>query len=214
MAGGAPRRADRETDVPLSSSWKHSVARARVRAVRLRATAERRLPVLTEVATRMVTANPFDTGTRVAAQAFLTAIPMLFVVAAFAPAGFREQLMHSLRSFFGLSGGSQEQLKAVLSDPHTDEVRETTGAVGTVMALLSATSFSRAVARACERAWRLPRGPVRLTAWRWGAWLVLLLVVLLFMGKVRDGLGAGTWLGVPLGFVFGVGVWWWTQHLL
>lgn len=200
--------------MPLPTRWREAAAGGRARFEGLRATAERRLPVLTELTARLLSANLLESGTRVASQAFLTAVPLLFVVAAFAPQGFRQELMGSLRSFFGLSGSSDEQLKAVLTNEHGSDLRETTGIVGILMALVSATSFSRAVARVCERAWQLPRGRARVTVWRWAAWLVMLVGALLVLGSVRNGLGAGVWLGVPLGFLLGVGVWWWTQHLL
>lgn len=186
----------------------------KLRLARLRTGAEQRFPVLTELTSRLLSANLLDAGTRLAAQAFLAAVPLLFAFAAFAPHGVRDQLSESLRAMFGFTGESDEQLQQVLNGSSSDELRETTGAVGAVVALVSATSFSRAMARVCERAWRLPRAKTRIAAWRWVAWLLVLLVVLVLQGPIRDGFGAGALVGVILTFLLATGVWLWTQHLL
>ncbi|MFH8724741.1 YhjD/YihY/BrkB family envelope integrity protein [Streptomyces termitum] len=185
---------------------------SRVRSIR--SGAERRFPVLAGLTERLVDGNLLDAGTRLAAQAFLASVPLLFAFAAFAPAAVRDQLRDSLRSMFGLTGASAAELQRVLGGGAPDEVRETTGAVGAFIALVSATSFSRAMARVCERAWGLPRARTRIAAWRWAAWLLFLLLVVFLQAPIRDGFGAGAWLGVPLFFVLATGVWLWTQHLL
>ncbi|MFJ3671551.1 YhjD/YihY/BrkB family envelope integrity protein [Streptomyces sp. NPDC090106] len=184
------------------------------RARRLRDTAEQRFPVLTELTERLLSANLLDAGTRLAAQAFLAAVPLLFAFAAFAPQTVREQILSSLNAIFGLDGEASDQVRQVLKDPAAKTLRETSGAIGVVIALVSATSFSRAMARVCERAWKLPKAGTRIAAWRWIVWLLALLVVLLFQAPIRDGFGAGLWLGTPLLFLVGTGVWLWTQHLL
>ncbi|WP_242427140.1 MULTISPECIES: YhjD/YihY/BrkB family envelope integrity protein [unclassified Streptomyces] len=176
--------------------------------------AERRFPVLTELVGRLASGNLLDAGTRLAAQAFLAAVPLLFAVAAFAPHGVRDQLLASLRAIFGLSGPSDQELQRVLDSTAGGTLRDTSGAVGVVLALVSATSFSRAMARVCERAWQLPKSKTRIAAWRWLVWLLALLMVVLLQGPVRDGFGAGGWVGFPLYFLVSAGVWLWTQHLL
>ncbi|MFH9728240.1 YhjD/YihY/BrkB family envelope integrity protein [Streptomyces sp. NPDC017254] len=181
---------------------------------RLRSSAEERLPVLSEVANRLLSGNLLDGGTRLAAQAFLAAVPLLFAVAAFAPQSVREQLRDSLRAMFGLSGRSDVELQQVLGHSGDAELRETTGAVGLVVALASATSFSRAMARVCERAWALPKSRTRVAVWRWLVWLLVLMIAVLLQGPLRDGFGAGLWVGVPVFFLVSTGIWMWTQHLL
>ncbi|MGW5779409.1 YhjD/YihY/BrkB family envelope integrity protein [Streptomyces sp. NPDC003863] len=180
----------------------------------IRTGAERRFPVLTELTGRLVSGNLLDGATRLAAQAFLAAVPLLFALAAFAPSAVRDQMRESLRAVFGLTGPADDQLRQVLDGSAPESVRETTGIVGGVVALVSATSFSRAMARVCERAWGLPKAGTRIAAWRWLVWLLALVVVLLLQAPVRNGFGAGTWLGVPLYFLVTTGVWLWTQHLL
>lgn len=185
----------------------------RADTVRLRAAAERRFPVITALTARLIAVNVLDAATRLAAQIFLTAVPLLFVVAAFAPRGVRDQLIDSARDVFGLTGASEQQLRQVHGS-NDEELQQTTGAIGVVVTLLSATATSRAVARICERAWRLPKSSARVAVWRWFAWIVAWLGVLVVQGPLRDGFGAGLWLGAPLIFLADVPLWWWTQRLL
>ncbi|MGW4198139.1 YhjD/YihY/BrkB family envelope integrity protein [Streptomyces sp. NPDC005004] len=186
----------------------------KARLAGLRAEAERRFPVVTALTGRLLSANLLDAATRLAAQAFLAAVPLLFAFAAFAPEGMREQLQDSLRAVFGLTGGSSQQLDRVLNESTDPESRETTGIIGLVITLASATSFSRAMERVCERAWGLPRAGTRIAAWRWVVWLLVLVLVLLFQAPVRDGFGVGLWLGTPLLFLVATCLWLWTQRLL
>ncbi|MEW2294668.1 YhjD/YihY/BrkB family envelope integrity protein [Streptomyces sp. NPDC006743] len=184
------------------------------RWTRLRALVERRSPFVDELAARLLSVNALDAGTRLAAQAFLASVPLLFAFAAFAPQSVRDELLRSLRAMFGLTGQSDEELQKVLADPDGKSLRQTTGVVGLLIALLSATSFSRAMARVCERAWRLPRSRTRVAAWRWVVWLLALVGAVLLQGPIRDGFGVGLWLGTPLFFLVSTGLWLWTQHLL
>ncbi|MFI0806923.1 YhjD/YihY/BrkB family envelope integrity protein [Streptomyces echinatus] len=180
----------------------------------LRAGAERRFPVLAELAARLLSANLLDAATRLAAQAFLACVPLLFAIAAFAPRGVRDQLSDSLRSLFGLTGPAEQQVQQVLTPSADGSLKDTTGIIGLAIVLISATSFSRAMSRVCERAWRLPKAGARIAAWRWVVWLLALVLIVLVQGPVREGFGVGLWLGTPLVFLVGVGVWLWTQHLL
>ncbi|MER6387094.1 YhjD/YihY/BrkB family envelope integrity protein [Streptomyces sp. NPDC059382] len=187
-------------------SWKERLRDLRVRT-------EERFPVVTELTGRLLSTNLLDGATRLASQAFLASVPLLFAVAAFAPQGVRDQLRESLRTVFGLTGQADEQLQQVLGSSTGKSLRETTGTIGLLMALISATSFSRAMARVCERAWQLPKSRTRIAVWRWFAWLLALLLVVFMEGPIREGFGAGLWVGIPLSFLLGVGVWLWTQHL-
>ncbi|MEU6769892.1 YhjD/YihY/BrkB family envelope integrity protein [Streptomyces sp. NPDC046759] len=169
--------------------------------------------MLTHFADRIVSVNVFDSGTRLAAQCFLTAVPLLFVFAAYAPPAVRHQLIDSVTTVFGLTGPARSELEQVFR-PTSGELQQTTGVVGGLMVLLSATAVSRALQRLCRRAWEIPRSGTRIAPWRWLAWLVLWLAALLLQGPLHQGFGAGAWLGVPLVFVSEVVLWWWTQHLL
>ncbi|MFD0401938.1 YhjD/YihY/BrkB family envelope integrity protein [Kitasatospora sp. NPDC059811] len=195
-----------------ASRWGERLARGRGRWERARAEAERRFPVITELTARLLSPGLLDAATRMASQIFLTSVPLLFAVAAFAPADVRDQLVASLRALFGVSGASDQELRQALYG--NGDLRGTTGIIGVLMALLSGTSCSRAVARVCEHAWRLPKAGTRAAAWRWLLWIVAWLTVLVFQGSLRDGFGVGFWLGLPLTFATSFVVWWWTTHLL
>jgi membrane protein len=188
----------------------------RSRLSRLRNRAETRFPVITHLLSHLISVNVLDSATRLAAQTFLTAVPLLFVVASIAPPSLRDQFVRSVHDAFGLSGSADAELNKVLqgTTKPSDELRQTTGVVGGLMVLISATACSRAMQRLCERAWSLPGANARVAAWRWLAWLATWLVMFAIQGSLRNGFGVGLWLGVPLLLVAEVGIWWWTQHLL
>ncbi|MET8289012.1 YhjD/YihY/BrkB family envelope integrity protein [Streptomyces sp. NPDC048448] len=183
------------------------------RLLRLRQAAETRFPVIIRVTSHLIAVNLLDSATRLAAQAFLTAVPLLFMVAAFAPQSVREQILASLEDVLGINGVADQQLKKVF-DADPGSLRQSTGVVSGLMVLISATACSRAMQRLCQRAWRKPSAGTRIAAWRWPVWIAAWLAMLILQGPLRDGFGVGFWLGLPLLLVTEVGVWWWTQHLL
>jgi membrane protein len=172
-----------------------------------------RLPFITSLTRQMVDVSLLDSSTRLAAQAFLTAIPVFIAVAAFAPPSVRDQLIDSATYALGLSGASLDQVQMAFGTTD-DPTRETSGTVGVLVTLVSATACSRALQRVCERSWHLPPAGLRLIAWRWVVWLLVWLAALVVQGLVRDGFGAGAWLGLPLSCASSILLWWWTQHLL
>ncbi|SMF18377.1 YhjD/YihY/BrkB family envelope integrity protein [Streptomyces sp. Amel2xC10] len=187
---------------------------ALTRLMRLRARAEARVPLITHLMSHVLSVNVLDSATRLAAQTFLTAVPLLFVVASIAPHDLRERFVDSVRDVFGLTGSADAQLRQAFLGDESGEFLQTTGVVSGLLVLISATACSRAMQRLCERAWRLPGAAARVAAWRWLAWLAAWLVMIGFQGVLRNGFGLGLWLGLPLLLIAEVGLWWWTQHLL
>ncbi|MEU1916759.1 ribonuclease BN [Streptomyces massasporeus] len=161
---------------------------------------------------RLSTLNIVEGSVRLAAQAFLTALPLLMTVAAFAPDWMQDLLADSLRAVLGMSGDTLDELRRVFSA--TGTTRNTAGAVSAVVTLLSATAFSRALQAVCERCWHLPRAPLRTAVWRWLLWLVVWLACLLLQAPVRNAFGAGAVPGVLLSVLSATLLWWWSQHLL
>ncbi|MEV6795753.1 YhjD/YihY/BrkB family envelope integrity protein [Streptomyces sp. NPDC051320] len=173
----------------------------------------RRTPLAGRVAGQLAAVNIFDSATRLAAQAFLSAVPVLFVIGAFAPQYVRDQLVSSLHAVMGLNDSSLDEVQRVLS-AEDGETKDASGIVGALVTVLSATACSRALQRVCERSWHVPAAGLRLIAWRWVVWLVVWLVALLAQGAVHTGPFAGPWVGVPLSLVVSLLLWWWTQWLL
>ncbi|CAM5360740.1 hypothetical protein SAVIM40S_00224 [Streptomyces avidinii] len=194
--------------------WRGRSREVAASAKRLQERAETRFPVITNVTERMVVVNIFDSATRLAAQCFLTAVPLFFVIASFAPATVRDQMVSSVRTMFGLTGQADAQLEDVFDGSGEDDVRNAVGVVGAVIVLLSATAVSRAMQRLCRRAWQVPRAGTRIAIWRWFVWIAAWMGLLIVQGPVREGFGLGLWLGIPLTLLFQTGAWWWSQHLL
>ncbi|MEV6580024.1 YhjD/YihY/BrkB family envelope integrity protein [Streptomyces sp. NPDC051582] len=203
----------RTRGAPHPTWWRTRSRNATIAARRLQRRAETRFPVITHIAERMVSVNIFDSATRLAAQCFLTAVPLVFVVASVAPERVRRQMAASIRSVFGLNGAASDQLQSVFGSSDA-ELQNAVGVVGSLMVLLSATAVSRAMQRLCKRAWEIPRTGVRIAVWRWLVWIAGWICLLVVQEPVRSGFGIGLWVGVPLTFVFQTAVWWWTQHLL
>lgn len=188
------------------------LGRLRLRAKRLAETV-RAIPFVGQLTVQLIHVNVLDTATRLAAQTFLTGVPVLFVLAAFAPATVRDNLVDSLRAILGLRSMSLAEVRDTLGAGHRSG-GQTIGGIGVVVTLLSATACSRVLQRLCERSWHLPPAAARLAAWRWVAWLAVWLAVLVFQGRVRDGFGVGQSLGLPMALVTTCLMWWWTQYLL
>lgn len=213
MQPGTGSGRDHPAPRPRRERRRGRIASVRARLLGLRARAESRAPVITHLLSHLISVNVLDSATRLAAQTFLTAVPLLFVVASIAPEAVRDRFADSVREVFGLTGSASDQLTQVFQGD-TSDLRQTTGVVGGLMVLISATACSRAMQRLCERAWSLPRAGARVVAWRWIAWLATWLVMIGLQGGLRSGFGLGLWLGLPLLLVADVAMWWWTQHLL
>ncbi|GAA3377285.1 hypothetical protein GCM10020367_52370 [Streptomyces sannanensis] len=170
------------------------------------------MPFTARFLARMTAVNTVEAAMRLAAQAFLAALPFLIVVAAFAPGSMQNLLADSLSDVTGISGKSLDEVRKAFTAQGT--AQQSYGAVGALVTLVSATAYSRALQRICERCWNLPRAGVRPGLWRWLLWLLVWLAVLLVQAPLRDGLGAGSGLGLVLSFLSAVLMWWWTQHLL
>lgn len=170
-------------------------------------------PLLGRTLEQFARVNVLDCATRLAAQAFLGAIPAIFVIGALAPDWLRQQLISTVRTTLGLTGPALDQIRAVYEAGDTAAVTST-GVVGVVVTLLSATACSRALQRTCERSWHLPKAGARLAAWRWVAWLLVWLAALLFQGPLQQAFGIGRVLGAIVSLISGTLLWWWTQHLL
>ncbi|MET8749276.1 YhjD/YihY/BrkB family envelope integrity protein [Streptomyces sp. NPDC004667] len=173
----------------------------------------RHTPVLTRLIEQLAAVRVLDCATRLAAQAFLGGLPALFVIGTIGPDWMQDQLAHSLRAAMGLQDAALDQVLSVYSAKDSTTAT-TTGAVGIIVTLASATACSRALQRTCERSWHLPKAKAAVAAWRWIAWLTVWLAALLFQGPMQSAFGAGAVTGFIVAVVAGTLLWWWTQHLL
>ena len=141
---------------------------------------------------RLIEVQFLDRMVILAAQAFSAILPLFIVVSTISPHPGGDSPARVLAGKLGLGGGEMSSLRAAVVPPPS--ARASIGVLGVVLALLTATSFARALQRSYQLAWRLP--PVGLRA----AWRPLALVVglalyveLLFLfGRLVRGVPAGS----------------------
>lgn len=121
---------------------------------------------------RLVEIEIVDRALAVGAQAFGALIPLLIVIASLRPrndGSFADTLIER----FDLSGSGADAVRAAFSASSASDV--SVSVVGTVVVVVSALSFSRALQRVFERTWGLPPLGMRATAGglRWLALVVV-----------------------------------------
>ena len=133
-----------------------------------------------------------DRAVILAAQAFSAILPLFIVVSTISPHPGGDSPTTVLVGKLGLDGAELSSLQ--MSVVPLPSARASIGGLGVVLALLTATSFARALQRSYQLAWRLP--PVGLRA----AWRPLALVVglalyielLYLFGRLVRGVPAGS----------------------
>lgn len=116
--------------------------------------------------------EPFDRAMTLAAQTFISIIPLLITWAAFVDDG-NDSIGDQIADTLQLS----DSMRAVLDQslPANTEPSTAFGVIGVLVVLVSATSLSRALGRMYAKAWRLaPSGWA--DSWRWIAVIVALCV--------------------------------------
>ena len=153
----------------------------------------------------------FDRAMTLAAQAFTSIVPLMLVAAALRPdrPGGGQVIMDSL----GLSDETRAALAG--SVPATASVSSGVGILGVLVAIVSATSFARALERIYVRAWHVQRASVR-TAWRWLAVVVAVALAAVIIAFTRAAVSA-QWRGAVqflLQLVVWTAVWWFVPLVL
>jgi hypothetical protein len=141
---------------------------------------------------RLIEVQFLDRTVILAAQAFSAILPLFIVVSTVSPHPGGDSPATVLIGKLGLGPADMSSLQTAVVPPPS--ARASIGVLGVVLALLTATSFARALQRSYQLAWRLP--PVGLRA----AWRPLALVVglalyieLLFLfGRLVRGVPAGS----------------------
>lgn len=124
---------------------------------------------------RFVDLHGFDRAVALAGQAFTTLIPLVIVSGAVVSAADGRDFADRLIDAFHLSGNAADALHRAFAP--AGDVESQIGALGAMLVLFSALSFTRALQRLYQLAWGQPS--LGLRAAKWGlAWLALALAVL------------------------------------
>ena len=156
---------------------------------------------------RLVEVRFLDRTVILAAQAFSAILPLFIVVASVSPRPGGDSPGAVLARRLGLDADDVSSLQAAVVPPQT--ARASIGALGVVLAVLTATSFARALQRSYELAWRLPRAGLR-AAWRPLALVIglALYIELLFLfGRLVRGIPAATLLEDLVTFAGALALW-------
>jgi membrane protein len=141
---------------------------------------------------RLIEVRFLDRSVILAAQAFSAILPLLIVVTTISPHPGGDSPGAFLARRLGLTTEDVASLQGAVIPPPS--ARASVGVLGVVLALLTATSFARALQRSYELAWRLPRAGLR-AAWRPLALVIGLAVyveLLFLFGRLVRGVPAGT----------------------
>jgi membrane protein len=117
----------------------------------------------------------FDRAVALAGQAFTALIPLLIVYAAVVSRKSGQDFADELVRIFHLTGNSAANVRQAFAPP--GEVESQVSAIGAVLLVFSALSFTRALQRLYQIAW--DQTSLGLRAAKWGLiWLVLIVVTL------------------------------------
>jgi membrane protein len=149
----------------------------------------------------------------VAAQAFMAFIPLLIVVASLTPAAETAGLGGQLVERFHLTGDSATAVRTLFTRP--PESGGSLTVIGVVLLIVSGLSLSRALQRAYEAAWGLPRS-VRGTLNGVAALTILLteIILLSLLARLLRGVPAGSVATFVIRGGLTVLVWLVLQHML
>ncbi|HSF26984.1 MAG TPA: YhjD/YihY/BrkB family envelope integrity protein [Actinomycetes bacterium] len=140
---------------------------------------------------RLIEVRFLERSVILAGQAFSALLPLIIVVNTISPHPGGDTPAAALARRLGLDADEVSSLQAAAVPPAS--ARASIGVLGVVLAVLTATSFARALQRSYELAWRLPRPGLR-AAWRPLALVIGLAVyveLLFLFGRLVRGVPAG-----------------------
>jgi len=97
-----------------------------------------------------------DRAVALASKAFVALLPLLVLVDALSPDGFRHHLLDVVTYRFGIEGGAFDTVRHAFASP--DQTRKASGILGALLTLAFAASFTTSLQRVYLRAWRRPPG--------------------------------------------------------
>jgi membrane protein len=160
---------------------------------------------------RFVEIEGSQQATVLAAQAFTSLIPFVVVSAALGPGD--EDVADRIVERFSLEGSAARSVRALFND--SGEVESTVTWVGVVILVLATLSFTRAMQRMFQRAYRVEPGGLK-DMRRGLMWLAGFALWISLVAPLRDDLrdGVGLVLTLTLTGVSGFVVWLWTPTIL
>ena len=188
---------------------------AKVRLLISRARAWAEGTILWQVWERMLEIEFVDRSVALAGKAFVSFFPLVIVVAAFMPPGVRSSIFTTMTHQLGIGGASLATAKEAFSS--ADDVRRATGALGLVLTLFFATSFTTAMQRIYLRAWRRDPGGKLSEYTRGPAWLIAVVAYMAVLGAARGTAGDSAGFAVVFAVVVlatSMGLWWFTAWFL
>jgi membrane protein len=156
---------------------------------------------------RLIEVNFLDRTVILAAQAFSAILPLIMVVNIVSPHPGGDSPAAALARRLGLGPRDVSSLQSTIAPPPS--ARASIGVLGVILALLTATSFARALQRSYQLAWRLPPAGLR-AAWRPLALVIGLAVyveLLFLFGRLVRGIPARSLLEDLVTFVGAWAVW-------
>jgi membrane protein len=123
------------------------------------------LRIVTRTADGLQHVEPFDRGMTLAAQAFTSIFPLVIAIAALLPDSSGD-LPDRISDALGIPDSSRAALEQAL--PAHPDTRGAFGIIGLLIVVVSATSFSRALARMYGKVWGVTP-PGWTGGWRWVA---------------------------------------------
>jgi membrane protein len=163
---------------------------------------------------RLLEAEFVDRSVALAGKAFVSFFPLIIVVAAFMPSGIRSSIFSTVEHRLGLNGDSLRLAKQAFVS--SKNVRDATGALGLVLTIFYASSFTTSLQRVYLRAWRRSPGARVGPYVRGLVWMALFLSYAALLGGIRELLSGrvGTGVVVAVAFAGAVGLWWLTAWMM
>ena len=173
-----------------------------------------RVPGATRLVTELSRIELVDRSLALGAQALLALLPFLVVLAAFAPPELGIAVVNQVRDAMGLASGDVGPAMQVVD---SGSVETNSGVFGLVIALVSATSFSRALQRMYARVFEVHgeggRGRFQKSVVWLPVWLAYIATSALLGGWRDDLPGGGIWIPV-VAALLQVAFWWWSAHFM
>lgn len=163
---------------------------------------------------RFVAVDGYDRALALAAQSFVAVVPLILVVAAWAPIDLRQRAGTWLIAGLGLDDATAATVRDLVARP--PDSAEPVTVVGLALLIVSVLGFARSLQRTVEAAWDLPRSGLR----GYGAGLLGAavfvgdVIALVFLAELAGSLPGNTAVVAGVRAVIGTLVWWPVLRLL